>query len=66
MNLSDLLNETSICCPVVSNSRNGCIQELLNHLQSLGHLSATIKLYNYIEALENNRSTATGKINLHF
>ena len=61
MNLSDLLNETSICCPIVSNSRNGCIQELLNHLQSLGCLSATIKLYNYIEELENNRSTATGK-----
>ena len=61
MNLSDLLNEATICCPLVSNSRNGAIQELLNHLQSLGHLSATIKLYNYIEELENDHSTATGK-----
>ena len=61
MNLSDLLNETTICCPIVSNSRNGCIQELLNHLQSLGHLSGTIKLYHYIQELENNHSTATGK-----
>ena len=61
MNLSDLLNEATICCPLVSNSRNGAIQELLNHLQSLGHLSATIKLYHYIEELENNHSTAAGK-----
>jgi len=61
MNLSDLLNEATICCPLVSNSRNGAIQELLNHLHSLGHLSATIKLYNYIEELENNHSTAAGK-----
>ena len=61
MNLSDLLNEATICCPLVSNSRNGAIQELLNHVQSLGYLSATIKLYNYIEDLENNHSTAAGK-----
>ena len=61
MNLSDLLNEATICCPLVSNSRNGVIQELLNHLQSLGYLSNTIKLYNYIEELENNHSTAAGK-----
>ena len=61
MNLSDLLNETTVCCPLVSNTRNGAIQELLNHLQSLGYLSATIKLYTYIEELENNHSTAAGK-----
>jgi len=61
MNLSDLLNEATICCPLVSNSRNEAIQELLNHLQNLGHLSATIKLYHYIEELENNHSTAAGK-----
>ena len=61
MNLSDLLNEATICCPLVSNSRNGVIQELLNHLQSLGYLSGTIKLYKYIEELENNHSTAAGK-----
>ena len=61
MNLSDLLNEATICCPLVSNSRNGAIQELLNHLQSLGCLSSTIKLYKYIEELENNHTTAAGK-----
>jgi len=61
MNLSDLLNEATICCPLVSNNRNGAIQELLNHLQSLGHLSATVKLYHYIEEFENNHSTAAGK-----
>ena len=61
MNLSDLLNEATICCPLVSNSRNGAIQEMLNHLQVLGHLSGTMKLYRYIEELENNHSTAAGK-----
>ena len=61
MNLSDLLNEATICCPLVSNSRNGAIQELLNHAQSLGYLSSTIKLYHYIEEFENNHSTAAGK-----
>ena len=61
MNLSDLLNETTVCCPLVSNTRNGGIQELLNHVQNLGYISATIKLYSYIEELENNHSTAAGK-----
>ena len=61
MNLSDLLNQKTICCPIVSNTRNGAIQELLNHIQNLGYLSDTIKLYSYIEELENNHSTAAGK-----
>ena len=61
MNLSDLLNETTVCSPLVSNTRNGAIQELLNHAQNLRYISATIKLYTYIKKLENNHSTATGK-----
>ena len=61
MNLSDLLNEAIVCCPLVSNTRNGAIQELLNHAQNLGYLSATIKLYSYIEELENSHTTAAGK-----
>ena len=61
MKLSDLLNETTVCCPLVSNTRNGAIQELLNHIQNLGHISSTIKLYKYIEEFENNHSTAAGK-----
>ena len=61
MNLSNLLNEATVCCPLVSNTRNGTIQELLNHAQNLGYISATIKLYTYIEELENNHSTAAGK-----
>ena len=61
MNLSDLLNEQTIYCPIVSNTRNSAIQELLNNIQSLGLLSSTIKLYQYIEQFENNQSTAAGK-----
>lgn len=61
MNLSDLLNERTICCPLVSNNRNDAIQELLNCLQNLGYLSSTIKLYSYIEELEDDHSTAAGK-----
>ena len=45
MNLSDLLNETTVCCPLVSNTRNGGIQELLNHAQNLGYISDSIKFY---------------------
>ena len=52
MNLSDLLNETTVCCPLISNSRNGAIQELLNHAQNLNYISATIKLYTSIEELK--------------
>ena len=61
MNLSDLLNERTICCPLVSNNRNDAIQELLNCLQNLGYLSSTTKLYSYIEELEDDHSTAAGK-----
>ena len=61
MNLSDLLNEANVCCPLVSNTRNAAIQELLDSIQSLGLLSSTIKLYKYIEKFENNQSTAAGK-----
>ena len=66
MNLSDLLNEVTICCPVVSNTRSSAIQELLNHIQSLGYLSTTIKLYKYIEEFENNHTTAAGKGHMNF
>ena len=61
MNLSDLLNERTICSPIISNTRDSAIQELLNHIQSLGYLSETVKLYKYIEELENSHSTAAGK-----
>ena len=61
MNLSDLLNEATVCCPLVSNTRNGAIQELLDHAQNLNYISTTTKLYSYIEELENNHSTAAGK-----
>tara|TARA_B100001250_G_C19799212_1_gene790166 strand:+ start:372 stop:851 length:480 start_codon:yes stop_codon:yes gene_type:complete len=61
MNLSDLLNEATICCPLNASSRNDAIQELLNHIQSLGYLSSTMKLYQYIEDFENHQTTAAGK-----
>ena len=61
MNLSDFLNEQTIYCPIVANTRNSAIQELLNNVQSLGLLSSTMKLYKYIEEFENNQSTAAGK-----
>ena len=62
MNLSDLLNEATICCPLVSNSRNGAIQELLkSSTEPWAIYQTTIKLYHCIKELENNNSTAAGK-----
>ena len=62
MNLSDLLNEATICCPLNANSRNDAIQELLNHIQELGHLSSTIKLYQYDLKTKNHRIEKIGVI----
>ena len=55
MNLSDLLNETTVCCPLVSNTRNGAIQELLNHAQNLGYIwnnESSTAWFPYQDALE--------------
>lgn len=61
MKLCEILNEGSILLPVKSTQQNDAIQELLNHLQKMGHLSATTILCTNMEAYEKAQSTATGR-----
>jgi mannitol/fructose-specific phosphotransferase system IIA component (Ntr-type) len=61
MKLCEILNEGSILLPVKSTQQNDAIQELLNHLQKMGYLSTTAKLYTDMEAHEKKQSTATGR-----
>jgi mannitol/fructose-specific phosphotransferase system IIA component (Ntr-type) len=61
MKLCEILNEGSILLPVKSTQQNDAIQELLNHLQKMGHLSTTAKLCTDMEICEKNQSTATGR-----
>ncbi len=61
MKLCEILNEGSILLPVISTPQNDAIQELLNHLQKMGHISETTKLCSDMEACEKAQSTATGR-----
>ena len=61
MKIREILNESKILLPLKSEEQNDAIQELLMHLQKIGHLSGTTKLLNNMESYEKNQSTATGK-----
>lgn len=61
MKLCEILNEGSILLPVKSIQQNDAIQELLNHLQKMGHLSATTDLCTNMEAYEKAQSSAIGR-----
>tara|TARA_B110000881_G_C18342276_1_gene397147 strand:+ start:17 stop:520 length:504 start_codon:yes stop_codon:yes gene_type:complete len=61
MKLCEILNEGHILLPVKSTQQNDAIQELLNHLQKMGYISATTKLCTDIENCEKKQSTATGR-----
>ena len=61
MNLCDILNEGNVLLPLKSRSRGQVVQELLDHLHKMGHLSETVKLHEYIETEEENLSSATGR-----
>ncbi len=61
MNLCDILNEGNILLPLKSRNRGEVVQELLDRLQKMGHLSETTKLHEKIEIAEENQSSATGR-----
>ena len=61
MKLCEILNEGNILLPVKSTQQNDAIQELLNHLQKMGHLSATTVLCTNMEIYEKVQSSATGR-----
>jgi len=61
MKLCEILKKGSILLPVQSTQQNDAIQELLNHLQKMGYISATTVLSTNLEAYEKAQSTATGR-----
>ena len=61
MNLYDSLHEGTICLPIKARTQNDAIQELLDQLMNLGHLTATTKLYCNISDSEKDQNTAVGK-----
>ena len=61
MNLRDKLKEETIILPIQSTTQSEAIQELLVHLQNNKILSATIKLFSYIDNNERNSPCAAGR-----
>jgi len=61
MKLCEILNEGSILVPIKSTQQNDAIQELLDHLQKRGHLSASTILCANLLNYEKTQSTATGR-----
>ena len=61
MNLRDKLKEETIILPIQSTIQSEAIQELLIHLQNNKILSATIKLFSYIDNNERNSPCAAGR-----
>ena len=61
MKLYDILNVNTIVVPIKADGRDSSIQELLNNLVHNGTLTASSKLLEYIENIEEHNSTAAGK-----
>ena len=61
MNLRDKLKEETIILPIQSTTQSEAIQELLIHLQNNKKLSATIKLFSYIDNNERISPCAVGR-----
>ena len=61
MKICDILKEDTIIIPMNATDRDSAIQELLNKLVCNDILTASSKLLQHIEDIENNQSTAVGK-----
>ena len=61
MNLQDKLNEETIVLPIQSTTQKKAMQELLEHLQNIKILTATIKLFSYINNNEKKSPCAAGR-----
>ena len=61
MNLRDKLKEETIILPIQSTIQSEAIQELLIHLQNNKILSATTKLFSYIDNNEKTSPCAAGR-----
>ena len=61
MKLRDKLIQETILVPMQATSKESAIKELLTHLQSLGILSATIKLFTNINEQEHAFTSSAGR-----
>ena len=61
MKLSDKLNQKTIIAPIKAIDRDASIEEILNQLVLNDTLISNSKLLEYIENIEDHKSTAAGK-----
>ena len=61
MLLVDQLNKDTIVVPINAQDSSGAVQELLNTLLKLNYLTATIKLFSFIDKEENQMNSAVGR-----
>ena len=61
MILTEKIYKDTILIPLKGNSRAEVIQELLDKLLELKYLTSTTKLFSFIDAIESESSSATGR-----
>ena len=61
MKLSDKLKSENIIFPLNSKDRSSAIQEMLNRLLELNYLTATVKLYSFIDHKDKLINSAVGR-----
>jgi len=61
MKLSDKLKSENIIFPLYSKDRSSAIQEMLNRLLELNYLTATVKLYSFIDHKDKLINSAVGR-----
>ena len=61
MLLVDQLNKDTIVTPINAEDSSGAVQELLNTLLELNYLTATVKLFSFIDKDENHMNSAVGR-----
>ena len=61
MILTEKIYKHTILIPLKGNSRAEVIQELLDKLLELKYLTSTTKLFSFIDAIESESSSATGR-----
>jgi len=61
MLLTEKIYKDTIIVPLEGNTRSEVIQELLDKLVELNHLTSNTKLFSFIEAIESKSSSTTGR-----
>ena len=61
MKLSDKLKSENIIFPLKSKDRSSAIQEMLDRLLELNYLTATVKLYSFIDHKDKLLNSAVGR-----